>query len=85
MFQIAPEGIENDHRARVSDVNQVIDGRPADIHTDLAFLKRFEFLFGHGQGVEYFHKCVLPFGFFWYILRDHCLLCKDQASIPRTL
>jgi len=40
VFKIAAHGIENDHRTRIADMDEVIDRRAADIHADLSGLDR---------------------------------------------
>ena len=49
VFKISPHRIKYDHRTRISDVDIVIYGRSAYIHTDFSFLQRYKFffLFGH--------------------------------------
>jgi len=43
-FEVAADEIAEDERAPVADVREVIDGRPAAIHADLALAGRCEIL-----------------------------------------
>ena len=45
MLHIAAYRIKYDHRTCISDMDQVVYGRTADIHTDLSFFDRYKFLF----------------------------------------
>ena len=51
ILQIAAQGIEQDKRPRVSNMEKVIHSGPAGIHPDLAGLNRDELLFFPGQGI----------------------------------
>ena len=43
--QIALDRVEDDGADHVADVARLVDGRPADVHADLAGLDRLELLF----------------------------------------
>ena len=45
VLHIAPYGVKHDHGAGVSDMDQIVDRGPADIHLYLSLLKRDEFFF----------------------------------------
>ena len=51
MFQIAVHEVEGDCRACVAEVGVTVDGRAADIHSDMAFMNRFERLLHASQAV----------------------------------
>ena len=52
MAQQPEQQVEHDHRARIADMGEVIDRRPADIHADILRIERNEVFLGLGQGVE---------------------------------
>ena len=52
VFKIASQCIEDDHRPGIPDVNEVVDGRSADIHRDLSRRDRDKFL-------SFFCQCVV--------------------------
>ena len=55
VFKIPANRIKYDHRSRISDVNQIVNGRSADIHADLSLFNRLEFLEPFGFGVVNFN------------------------------
>ena len=55
VFKIPANCIKYDHRSRISDVNQIVNGRSADIHADLSLFNRLEFLEPFGFGVVNFN------------------------------
>ena len=60
VFQIAAQRIKDDHRARVADVDIVVNRRAADIDAVLALLLGDKFLFLAGHGVEDLHSLHVP-------------------------
>ena len=60
VFQVAAQGVEHDHRARVADVNIIINRRAADIDAIFALLLGGELLFLAGHGVEDLHSLHVP-------------------------
>ena len=61
VFQIAAQGIEDDERAGIADVDIVVDGGAADIDAVFTGHLRHKFLFLTGQGVEDLHGKITPF------------------------
>ena len=51
ILKVAAEHIKDDEAARVADVEEVIDGRPAGVHLDLSLLDRNEGLTACCQGI----------------------------------
>ena len=60
VFKIAPDRVKNDHRAGISDMDQVVDGGTAYVHAHLAGFDRHKFLFGPGHCVKDLH-CIPHF------------------------
>ena len=60
VFKISPHRIKYDHGPCISDVNEVIYGRPAYVHLYLSFLQRHEFFLLLGQRVIQLHIYFLP-------------------------
>ena len=56
VFQIAAQGVEDDQRAGIADVDIIVNGRAADVDAILAGYLRDELFFLTGQGVENLHK-----------------------------
>ena len=50
------EGIKYNHRTSISDMNQIVHGRSADIHPDLSFLNRNELFLLLRHGIINLHK-----------------------------
>ena len=44
VFQIPPQDIAENKRAKIANVREIPNGRPADVHPHFAALKRLEFL-----------------------------------------
>ena len=44
IFKISAHAVKHEHRARVADMDQVVDGRAADIHADLSRMEGMKFL-----------------------------------------
>ena len=65
MFKIPADGVEDDHGSRVSDMNEVVNGRAADVHAYFAGLDRDKFFFVHGECIEDFHGIL---SFLWDVL-----------------
>jgi hypothetical protein len=51
IFQVSDEYIEADIAFCVSEMSVAIDGRAADVDSDVAFFQRFELLLFSGQAV----------------------------------
>ena len=60
VFQIAAQRVKDDHRARIADVDIVVNRRAADIDAVLALLLGDKFLFLAGHGVEDLHSLHVP-------------------------
>ena len=45
VLHITTKGIKNNHRTRISDMNQIVNSRSADIHSDLSFFNRNKLFF----------------------------------------
>jgi len=60
VFQIAVQRVKDDHRARVADVDIVVNRRAADIDAVLALLLGDKLLFLAGHGVEDLHSLHVP-------------------------
>ena len=56
VFQITAQGIEDDQRAGIADVDIIVNGRAADVDAILAGHLRDELFFLTGQGVENLHN-----------------------------
>ena len=65
VLKIPADGVEDDHGSRVSDMNEVVNGRAADVHAYLAGLDRDKFFFVHGECIEDFHGIL---SFLWDVL-----------------
>ena len=50
------KSIKYNHRTRISDMNKVVNGRPADIHSDLSFFNRNELFLLLRHGIINLHK-----------------------------
>ena len=64
VLEILSHGIEYYERSGVSYVKEIVHGRSADVHFDLAFLLRYELLFSSCQCVIYLHHFLLSFAVF---------------------
>src|SRR5215203_886401 len=51
-FQVAPQNVAEDERAKVSDMRKIPNRRAADIHPDMALFHRVKFLDLSGKRVE---------------------------------
>ena len=56
VLEVAAQGIEDDERAGVADVDIVVDGGAADVDAVLAGHLRHELFLLAGQGVEDLHS-----------------------------
>ena len=56
ILHIATEGIKHDHRTRVTDMDEVVDRRSTDVHTDLAFLDRLKLFLHAGHRIKNLHS-----------------------------
>ena len=65
VLKIPADGVEDDHGSRISDMNEVVNGRAADVHAYLAGLDRDKFFFVHGECIEDFHGIL---SFLWDVL-----------------
>ena len=81
-LEIPPERIENDKRSGISYVEEVIYGRAADIHPDLARLDRYEFFFSVGKSVVDLHSLSLQIimNDFYIAAAPHILLYTKHGS-----
>ena len=59
VLEISADGVKEDHRAGIADVDQVVDGGAADVHADLALLDRYEIFFVSCHSVENLHGNIL--------------------------
>ena len=57
VLEVAPDHVEREERARVADVDVVVDGGAAHVHRDLALLARNEVFLGASERVEDAHSC----------------------------
>ena len=60
VLQIAAQRVKDDHRARIADVDIVVNRRAADIDAVLALLLGDKLLFLAGHGVEDLHSLHVP-------------------------
>ena len=61
VHQVAANHVEREERARVADVNLVVDGGSADVHADLALLEGDELLLLVRLAVVDEHACSLAY------------------------
>ena len=52
------KGIKYNHRTRISDMNEVVNGRSADIHSDLSFFNRNELFLLLRHGIINLHHSL---------------------------
>ncbi len=55
------QDVEHDHRPRVADMGEIVDGRPADIHAHRLRVDRREILLGAGERVVEAQRSALRF------------------------
>ena len=60
IFHISAHRIKNDHRAGISDMDQIVYRRSADIHFYFSFFQRYKFLFSACQCVKNLHVTLPP-------------------------
>ena len=60
ILKIAANRVEEDHGPRVSDMDEVVYGGSADIHSDLSRLDRDKLFLVSGQCIENFHNVSFP-------------------------
>ena len=65
IFHISSYRIKNDHRTGISNMDQIIYSRSADIHLYLALFQRYEFLFSPCQCVKNLHVTLPPISRFY--------------------
>ena len=61
VFHKTAEGIKNNHRTGIPDMNQIVNGRSADIHSDFSLLNRDELFLLFRHGVIDFHTALSSF------------------------
>ena len=61
VFQVTAQHVKNAERARIANMDVVIDGWAAGVHPDLSGLNGAKLLFFSGKGVKNLHlPCLLP-------------------------
>ena len=63
VFHISAYCIKNDHRTCISDMDQIINCRSADIHADFSLFQRYKFFFSASQCIKKFHSFFPPISY----------------------
>ena len=65
IFHVSSYRIKNNHRTGISDMDQIVNCRSANIHLYLALFQRYEFLFSSCECVKNLHVTLPPISRFY--------------------